>query len=60
VPVLTALAEGLADPRHPVQLACAEALCQAILDKHAYAVPAGLLVDVLGRIFAPGRVSVEE
>ncbi|KAJ1388069.1 hypothetical protein B484DRAFT_460723, partial [Ochromonadaceae sp. CCMP2298] len=49
-----------ADPRPPVQLACAEALCLTILDKHAYAVPAGLLVDVLGRIFAPGIVRLRD
>ncbi|KAJ1393943.1 hypothetical protein B484DRAFT_275341, partial [Ochromonadaceae sp. CCMP2298] len=52
--------EGVADPRPPVQLACAEALCLTILDKHAYAVPAGLLVDVLGRIFAPGIVRLRD
>ena len=52
-PILKALGEGIADTRAPVREACAEALCQAILDRHSYAVPAGVLVDILGSIIAP-------
>jgi hypothetical protein len=36
-----------------VREACAEALCQAILDRHSHAVPAGVLVEILGGIAAP-------
>jgi len=48
------------DTRAPVREACAEALCQAILDRHSHAVPAGVLVDILGGIIAPMIVQLRD
>jgi hypothetical protein len=59
-PILRALGEGIADTRPPVREACAEALCQAILDRHSHAVPAGVLVDILGHIIAPMIVQLRD
>jgi hypothetical protein len=59
-PILRALGEGIADTRPPVREACAEALCQAILDRHSFAVPAGVLVDILGGIIAPMIVQLRD
>lgn len=59
-PILRALSEGIADSRAPVREACAEALCQAILDRHSHAVPAGVLVDILGHIIAPMIVQLRD
>lgn len=50
MPILRSLQEGIRDHRYDVREACAEALCTAILDKHAQAVPAGVLVEILGDI----------
>lgn len=57
---MRALSEGIADTRAPVREACAEALCQAILDRHSHAVPAGVLVDILGHIIAPMIVQLRD
>lgn len=57
---MRALGEGIHDTRAPVREACAEALCQAILDRHSYAVPAGVLVDILGGIIAPMIVQLRD
>ena len=51
MPILKALAKGAKDDRLPVRDASASAMCQAILDKHARAVPAAVLMDVLGGVF---------
>jgi hypothetical protein len=59
-PILRALGDGIADTRAPVREACAEALCQAILDRHSHAVPAGVLVDILGGIIAPMIVQLRD
>ena len=59
-PILRALGEGILDARAPVREACAEALCQAILDRHSHAVPAGVLVDILGGIIAPMIVQLRD
>lgn len=59
-PILRALGEGILDTRAPVREACAEALCQAILDRHSHAVPAGVLVDILGGIIAPMIVQLRD
>jgi hypothetical protein len=53
LPILHALAEGVADERIPVRDACAMALCDAINDRHSYAVPPGILIDVLVHILSP-------
>jgi hypothetical protein len=50
---LAALAEGITDDRKLIRSACIDALCCAILDKHAFAVPAGVLVDILADIISP-------
>lgn len=54
------MGEGILDTRAPVREACAEALCQAILDRHSHAVPAGVLVDILGGIIAPMIVQLRD
>lgn len=54
------MVEGIADPRTPVREACAEALCQAILDRHSQAVPAGVLVDILGGIISPMIIQLRD
>lgn len=41
-----------------MQLACSDALCRAIKDKHSKAVPAGVLVVILGDIFSNTIISV--
>lgn len=48
----------MSDVRPPVQEACVDALCQAVTDKHANAVPAGVLMNVLGEIFVPAVMKV--
>jgi hypothetical protein len=50
---LHALAEGVADERIPVREACAIALCDSINDRHSFAVPPGILIDVLVHILSP-------
>lgn len=57
---MRALMEGIADSRTAVREACAEALCQAILDRHSQAVPAGVLVDILGGIISPMIVQLRD
>jgi hypothetical protein len=52
-PILKALAESVDDPRLPVRAACVSALCMCVQDRHATAVPTGVLVDVLGNLMSP-------
>jgi len=60
IPILKGMADGVADRRVAVREAAAAALCQAVLDRHAHVVPAGLLVDVLGNIIAPTVVQLRD
>lgn len=50
---MKALLDGVDDKRSEVRESCAEALCQAILDRHASAAPAGVLMSILGGIVSP-------
>jgi hypothetical protein len=47
------LAEGVSDERAEVRVACAHALCDCVSDRHAQAVPPGVLIDVLVHVLVP-------
>jgi len=52
-PILRALADGANDDRNAVRVAAVDALSRSVADKHALAVPAGVMVDILGDIIVP-------
>lgn len=53
MPILKTLADGLGDCRGAVSDAAVDALVSAVMDRHASAVPAGVLVKVLGDVVMP-------
>lgn len=59
-PILRALVDGVADERFVVRSASVNALCNAILDKHVLAVPAGVLVNILGEIVVQALMHLGE
>jgi hypothetical protein len=59
-PILRALANGVDDERFVVRSASVNALCNAILDKHVLAVPAGVLVNILGEIVVQALMHLGE
>ena len=53
MPILNAFADGATDDRMQVRCAAVHALSCAIVDRHVSAVPAGVLVNILGDIVVP-------
>lgn len=60
VPILQALADGVTDERLAVRTHAVHSLSNAILDKHSFAVPAGILVNILGDIIVPTLMMLGE
>lgn len=57
-PILRVLADGCADDRQPVRHAAVAALSTAILDRHAQAVPAAVMIGILQDIIIPTVLSL--
>jgi hypothetical protein len=53
VPILQAMSEGTRDRRTAVRRCAVEALCSAITDKHASAVPVAVLAGILRSVVLP-------
>lgn len=53
LPILHTLAEGAADTRLLVRESVVDALVKAVSDRHSFAVPTGVLVQVLTTIYIP-------
>lgn len=58
MPILKTLAEGVTESRMEIRTASCRALFDALLDRHAEAVPPGLLIEIIGNVLSPTIVKL--